>query len=80
MEFQYADLAHQTDAALAGMWLFLATEAIFFGGLFLLYAVYRSASPDAVAEASRHARLLIGTVNTVLLVTSSAVFTWGLGR
>jgi cytochrome c oxidase subunit III len=80
VEFQYANLSHQTETALAGMWLFLATEALFFGGLFFLYAIYRANHPDAVAEASRHAELAIGTINTILLVSSSAVFVYGLGR
>ena len=79
IEFQYADMEHQADTALSGMWLFLSTELLFFGGLFLLYAVYRIQNPAAFAEASRHAELGIGTLNTVLLLTSSAVFAYGLG-
>ena len=62
------------------MWLFLATEVLFFGALFFIYAVYRSAHPAGTAEASRHAELAIGTINTVLLLTSSAVLlSTGLG-
>lgn len=80
VEFQYADLLHQTETALAGMWLFLATEALFFGSLFLLYAIYRASHPDAIAEASRHAELVIGTINTVILLSSSGVFVFGLGQ
>lgn len=76
--FQYAGMRHQADTALSGMWLFLATELLFFGGMFFIYAVYRSAHPAGTAEASRHAELAIGTVNTVLLLTSSAVFSYGL--
>ena len=79
IEFQYADMAHQSSTALSGMWLFLATELLFFGGLFFLYAVYRHQYPAGTAEASRHAELAVGTINTVLLLTSSAVFTYGLG-
>ena len=79
LELQYAGMQHQADAALSGMWLFLASEMLFFGGLFLLYLVYRAAHPAATAEASRHAELMIGTLNTVLLLTSSAVFSYGLG-
>ena len=79
IEFQYAGMEHQSDTALSGMWLFLATELLFFGGLFLLYTVYRQQYPQAFAEASRRTELLTGTVNTVLLVSSSAVFSWGLG-
>lgn len=78
IEFQYAGMQHQADTALSGMWLFLATELLFFGALFFVYAVYRSFHPAGTAEASRHAELAIGTINTVLLLTSSAVFSYGL--
>ncbi|WP_428486430.1 cytochrome c oxidase subunit 3 [Rhodopila sp.] len=80
IEFQYAGMEHQSETALSGMWLFLATEVLFFGGLFLLYMIYRQQYADAFIEASRHTELVIGSINTVLLVTSSAVFSWGLGR
>ena len=78
IEFQYAGMEHQSDTALSGMWLFLVTELLFFGGLFFLYLIYRSANPAGVAEASRHAELLIGTINTALLLSSSAIFSHGL--
>jgi cytochrome c oxidase subunit 3 len=80
IEFQYAGMEHQSETALSGMWLFLATELLFFGGLFLLYMIYRSQFPHAFAVASQNAEVLIGTVNTLLLLTSSAVFAWGLGH
>jgi cytochrome c oxidase subunit 3 len=73
-------MAHQSDTALSGMWLFLATEVLFFGGLFLLYMIYREHHSLGFAAASAHANRVIGTVNTVLLLTSSAVFAYGLGR
>ena len=79
IEMQYAGMEHQADTATSGMWLFLATELLFFGALFFIYAVNRSAHPAGTAEGSRHAELWIGTVNTVLLLTSSAVFAWGVG-
>ena len=78
--FQYAGIEHQSQTALSGMWLFLATEVLFFGGLFLLYIIYRDKHPDGFALASAHSERAIGTINTVLLLTSSAVFTYGLGR
>lgn len=78
--FQYASRAHQSDTAISGMWLFLATELLFFGGLFLLYIIYRHWHPAGFALASRHAELWIGTVNTALLITSSAVFSYGLAN
>lgn len=80
VEFQYAGISHQTETAIAGMWLFLATEALFFGSLFFLYVVYRATQADAIAEASRHAELGIGTINTVILLSSSATYVYGLGR
>jgi cytochrome c oxidase subunit 3 len=80
IEYQYAGMRHQTETAVTGMWLFLATEVLFFGGLFLLYLVYRQFHSVGFAKASQHAQLAIGTINTVLLLTSSAVFAYGAGR
>jgi cytochrome c oxidase subunit III len=54
-----------------GMWLFLVTEVMFFGGLFAAYTVYRFLYSGAFADASRHLDLTLGTVNTVILLTSS---------
>jgi cytochrome c oxidase subunit 3 len=54
-----------------GMWAFLATEALFFGGLFLGYAVYREAHPEVFVLGSRHLELALGTANTMILLTSS---------
>jgi cytochrome c oxidase subunit III len=54
-----------------GMWLFLATEVMFFGGLFAAYTVYRFLYPAAFADASQRLDLVLGAVNTFLLLTSS---------
>jgi cytochrome c oxidase subunit 3 len=54
-----------------GMWLFLLTELILFGGLFLLYASYRFAHARAFAAAAKELSLVFGTVNTIILITSS---------
>lgn len=54
-----------------GMWLFLFTELILFGGLFLLYAVYLARYPHEFAVAGRQLELLFGAANTVVLITSS---------
>jgi cytochrome c oxidase subunit 3 len=54
-----------------GMWLFLFTELIFFGGLFLLYAVYRSEFPQEFYAASAELDRTIGAINTMVLITSS---------
>jgi cytochrome c oxidase subunit 3 len=54
-----------------GIWLFLAGEVMFFGGLFTAYIVYRQAYPLVFAEASRHTDFLLGSINTAILLTSS---------
>jgi len=56
---------------LAGMWVFLATEVLVFGALFTGYTVYRAENAEAFAAISRRLNLLIGGVNTVVLLTSS---------
>lgn len=53
------------------MWIFLITEIMFFGGLFAGYVVYRNAYPEAFAEASRHLGVVLGAVNTAVLICSS---------
>ena len=67
----FSSLSRQNEAMRLGMWLFLATEILLFSGLFVGYAVYRFQFPAAFAEASRHLNLTAGTVNTVVLITSS---------
>ena len=64
-------LDQQTEATTLGMWVFLVTEVLFFGGLFLLYTVYRSLYPDAFAVASHELDITLGTINTAVLITSS---------
>lgn len=77
--FQYAGIDHQTGTAQAGMWLFLTTELLFFGGLFLLYTIYFVRFPAGTMAASRETTLWIGVVNSVVLLCSSAALTFGLG-
>jgi cytochrome c oxidase subunit III len=67
----FDDPQQQHDSALLGMWAFLATELLFFGGLFLAYTVYRSLHFDAFAAASRKLSVVAGAVNTAVLLTSS---------
>src|ERR1043166_10338930 len=68
---QFEDMPQQKEAATLGMWTFLATEILFFGGMFLGYITYRHAYPEAFAAASRHTIVLFGTINTAVLLTSS---------
>ena len=68
---QFDDLEQQEESATLGMWLFLGTEIMLFGGLFLGYAVYRLLYPEAWVEGSHENSLWIGTVNTAILLVSS---------
>ena len=67
----FDSLEHQRQSAELGMWVFLATELMFFGPLLLAYAYGRYRYPVGFAIASGHTNVLIGTVNTALLLTSS---------
>lgn len=67
----FETLEQQRDASRLGMWTFLATEVLFFGGLFLAYVVYRAGYPEIFGEAGRRLNLVLGTLNTVVLLTSS---------
>jgi cytochrome c oxidase subunit 3 len=68
---QFEDLPQQTEAAHLGMWTFISTEILFFGGLFLSYFVYRHFYFYQFAVASRHTDVTYGTINSVILLTSS---------
>lgn len=70
-ENQYATLEQQGETAQLGMWVFIATETLFFGALIFGYFVYRSAYPEQFAHAGRDAVLWCGSVNIGLLLTSS---------
>jgi len=63
--------AHDTLAAKYGMWFFLFTEILFFGGMFLLYSVFRSKFPVEFHAAAKEEDLFFGSLNTAILLTSS---------
>ncbi len=67
----YENLEHQQQTATLGMWLFLATEVLVFGAIFTGYTVYRIQYSAAFEAASSHLNLLIGGINTLVLLTSS---------
>ncbi len=69
--FQFASPDQQRQAASLGMWVFLATEVLFFGALLTAYAMYRIRYPADFQEASTHLYLSIGAVNTLVLLGSS---------
>ncbi|MGO8988476.1 MAG: cytochrome c oxidase subunit 3 family protein [bacterium] len=54
-----------------GMWLFILSELLLFGGMFILYAVYRYKSPADFHHASKELDVVLGTLNTIILLTSS---------
>jgi cytochrome c oxidase subunit 3 len=67
----FDNLEQQREAGSLGMWLFLVTEIMFFGGLFTGYIIYRSQHPDAFAIASSTLNWKLGALNTVVLIVSS---------
>jgi heme/copper-type cytochrome/quinol oxidase subunit 3 len=71
----WPDLARQREGVAFGVWIFLATEVMFFGALFLGYAVYRTLYAEAFREASAETELFYGVVNTAVLLTSSFTMT-----
>ena len=68
---QFQELEQQTHAAELGMWAFMASEVLFFSGLFGLFAAYRLEYGDTFREAAKHTDLPLGSANTFILLTSS---------
>jgi cytochrome c oxidase subunit III len=71
LQHHFDDMEQQYQSAVLGMWIFLATEVLFFGALFLGYSVYRFWYPVEFAEGSHHMDVPLGTVNTAVLLVSS---------
>jgi cytochrome c oxidase subunit 3 len=67
----FSDSEQQRESAKLGMWVFLLTEILLFGGLFCAYAIYRAWHPEMFYNAHRFLDTPLGTVNTVVLITSS---------
>jgi cytochrome c oxidase subunit 3 len=68
---QFDDVAQQRRAVTLGMWAFLANEVMFFGGMFGTYVVYRMLYPHAFHDGSHHLDVMLGTINTIVLIGSS---------
>jgi cytochrome c oxidase subunit 3 len=68
---QFDDIGQQRSAAQLGMWIFLATEVLFFGGLFLAYTVYRFTYGQVFVQTSRELDVVLGGTNTAVLLISS---------
>ena len=71
LQHHFENMEQQREAGALGMWVFLVTELMFFGGMFLAYTLYRTKFPAAFASASNHLDLTLGAVNTVVLILSS---------
>src|SRR5215467_14642902 len=63
--------AQQFDASKLGMWVFIATEILMFGGLFCAYAIWRAMEPDIFDQAHHFLNKILGATNTVVLLFSS---------
>jgi cytochrome c oxidase subunit 3 len=71
LQHQFQTMGQQKEAAVLGMWAFLITEILFFGGLFMAYMLYRTWYHDAFVAASTSIALFWGALNTVVLIGSS---------
>ncbi|RMH73827.1 MAG: cytochrome c oxidase subunit 3 family protein [Gemmatimonadetes bacterium] len=67
----FSDIEQQKESAKLGMWIFLATEILTFGGLFCAYAVFRAWFPEMFHDAHKVLDLRLGTINTIVLIASS---------
>jgi cytochrome c oxidase subunit III len=68
---QFSEVQQQKNAASLGMWLFLATEIMFFGGMFCAYLIYRINYFNAFAAGSQQLNVWMGGINTAVLIVSS---------
>ena len=71
LQHHFDTMPQQREAAVLGMWVFLLTEVLFFGGLFIVYTMYRSWYYEAFAAASKSITISWGLLNTVVLIGSS---------
>jgi cytochrome c oxidase subunit 3 len=71
LQHHFEDLGQQHEASMLGMWMFLATEILFFGGVLLAYWVYRTLYPEAWALGAGQQNTLAGGINTLVLIVSS---------
>ena len=71
LQHHFDTMSQQREAGVLGMWVFLLTEVLFFGGLFFAYAIYRNWYYEAFAAASKSIEIIPGLINTVVLIASS---------
>jgi cytochrome c oxidase subunit 3 len=71
LQHHFADAEQQRESAKMGMWVFLLTEILLFGGLFVAYGIFRAWNPEMFYNAHKFLNVTLGTINTVVLITSS---------
>ncbi len=71
LQGHFMDMDQQLDTAKFGMWVFLVTEVLFFGGLFAAYIIYRILFPALFEMSAHHLDITLGTINTLVLISSS---------
>jgi cytochrome c oxidase subunit 3 len=71
LQHHFDDSAQQLESSTLGMWVFLITEIMFFGGMFASYTIYRNLYPEAFASTSHYMNVTIGAINTGVLICSS---------
>jgi len=71
LQHHFYSMEQQLEASTLGMWVFLVTEVMFFGGMFAAYLVYRTMYPEAWVAGSHHLQVTLGALNTGVLICSS---------
>ena len=71
LQHHFYSMEQQLEASILGMWIFLVTEVMFFGGLFMAYIVYRTTYPLAWEKGSQELNVILGGINTAVLICSS---------
>jgi cytochrome c oxidase subunit 3 len=77
LRHHFDSMATQKDSALLGMWVFIAQEILFFGGMLTAYTIYRNLYYDSFAAGSHHLDVPLGTFNTAVLICSSLTMALG---
>ena len=78
LKHYFVSSEQQFDAAKLGMWLFLVTEILLFGGMFVAYGIYRAMYPELFVEASTQLDTMMGGLNTLVLLGSSLTVAWSI--
>ncbi len=78
LQHHFVSSEQQFESAKLGMWLFLATEILLFGALFVAYGIFRVLYPEVFQQASAQLDTMLGAVNTLVLLLSSLTMAWGI--